>query len=412
MNTQQQEAALIGMDWGDAKHAFAVLKVGQTRPVLGSIPASAEALNEWLAELHTQCGGRPVALAIEHGRNAIMGVLATHPWLTVYPVNTATSSRFRLAFKSSGAKDDEPDAATILEILRVHRDKLKPLILDDPLTRELDAYNRARRGVVDECTRATNQLTSLLKGCYPQALVLVGEVLAAPMAMDFLTAFPSLAAVKKASPTRLRSFYCTHNVRSQERIEERVALVAKAQPATTDEAVLRPAAVEIKRLVALIRQHLEQIKLYDKLIAETFDKHPNADLFRKLPGAGKCLAPRLLVAIGDRHERYPNAASLQKYAGLAPVLERSGSKRWVHWRWAAPKFLRQSIIEWAGQTTKASKWASAYYHRKRAEGKSHNSVLRSLAFKWIRILWSCWKNNTPYDETRYLASLTNKAHAC
>jgi len=32
-------------------------------------------------------------------------------------------------------------------------------------------------------------------------------------------------------------------------------------------------------------------------------------------------------------------------------------------------------------------------------------IIRSLAFKWIRIMFTCWKTNTPYDESKYLKAL-------
>jgi hypothetical protein len=35
----------------------------------------------------------------------------------------------------------------------------------------------------------------------------------------------------------------------------------------------------------------------------------------------------------------------------------------------------------------------------------HQSPVRWLAFKWIRILFRCWKNRQPYDEARYLQQL-------
>ena len=38
------------------------------------------------------------------------------------------------------------------------------------------------------------------------------------------------------------------------------------------------------------------------------------------------------------------------YAGIAPVTESSGKKRWVHWRLRCPKFLRQTFVEWAAKT--------------------------------------------------------------
>jgi hypothetical protein len=50
-------------------------------------------------------------------------------------------------------------------------------------------------------------------------------------------------------------------------------------------------------------------------------------------------------------------------------------------------------------------WARRYYQEALARGKSHHVAVRALAFKWIRILFACWKNNTPYDENKYIAAL-------
>jgi transposase len=72
-------------------------------------------------------------------------------------------------------------------------------------------------------------------------------------------------------------------------------------------------------------------------------------LFSALPGAGPSLAPRLLVAFGEQRERFASAAAVQKYAGIAPVTERSGKKHWVHWRWQCPTFLRQTFVERAAR---------------------------------------------------------------
>jgi hypothetical protein len=38
----------------------------------------------------------------------------------------------------------------------------------------------------------------------------------------------------------------------------------------------------------------------------------------------------------------------------------------------------------------------------------HQAALRSLAFKWIRILYRCWIDWTPYDESRYLSALRKR----
>ena len=42
------------------------------------------------------------------------------------------------------------------------------------------------------------------------------------------------------------------------------------------------------------------------------------------------------------------------------------------------------------------------------KGKKHHAIIRALAFKWIRIIFRCWKENRPYDELRYLKGLQKK----
>lgn len=95
----------------------------------------------------------------------------------------------------------------------------------------------------------------------------------------------------------------------------------------------------------------------------------------------------------------------KKWAALPPVIEQSGQKKWTHWRYSCPKFLRQTFVEWAGQSVRYSFWAKAYYEQQVQKGKAHNTVIRALAFKWIKIAYRCWQTNTPYDETKYLNAL-------
>jgi transposase len=401
-------AALVALDWGDKTHAFACQTTGSNEKQIGQIEASAEALHGWLDKLQQTYGGRPVALAIEAGRNALFHALLEHPWLEIYPVHPTTSARFRTAFTPSGAKDDGPDAEMLLTILTLHRDQLTRLQLDGPTTRELAALVSARRSAVDHRTKNTNQLRSVLKSYFPQALELVGEDLGSALALDFLERWPELALAQKARPATLREFYAAHNVRSAERIEERIRRVASARALTSDRAWIEPALLQVAMLVALVRVQQEHVERFEQRIAAVFAAHPRAAFFRDLPGAGAALAPRLLVAFGDLLERYPDAAALQKYAGIAPVREKSGGRVWTHWRWNAPKFLRQSLVEWAGQTVVYCDWAKAFYRRHKRAGKEHHTILRSLAFKWIRILWRCWHDDTPYREQHYLDALKRR----
>lgn len=402
-----ETTAFVAMDWGDQEHALALrLRGGGVEQC--KLPATAEALHRWLEALGKRCGYQPVALAIEAGRSAVMHALVAYPWLIIYPIHPATSERYRTAFTPSGAKDDSPDALILLQIVEQHRDKLRPLQLDTPVTRELAALTEIRRGAIDRRTSFACELQSTLKTIFPQALELLGDDLWTPLALDFLQRWPELAKLQRAKPSTIHSFYTTHNSRRPAVIAARLDLIAQAQPLTSDRAVLDPALLQIALLIAVLRplqKHIEQI---EERIAVCFEAHPEAPLFAALPGAGPALAPRLLVAFGSDRSRYPSAASLQKYSGVAPVREKSGKQVWTHWRWNAPTFLRQTFVEWSGQTIPKCAWAKAYYLQQRRSGHRHQAILRSLAFKWLRILWRCWHDRVPYDEAHYLRRLSER----
>jgi transposase len=150
------------------------------------------------------------------------------------------------------------------------------------------------------------------------------------------------------------------------------------------------------------------VGIVEEQIAEAMKEHPDASLFTELPGAGPVLAARLLAAFGSDRGRYESAENLQRLSGVAPVLERSGKTSRVRWRMLAPQFLRQTFVEWARCTTRVSAWAAAYHEEQLEKGKGNWAIYRSLAYKWIRILWKCWQDRKPYNETEYLKALERR----
>lgn len=396
----------MGLDWGDQQHSFA-LQNRSGHYEEGTLEGAPESLHQWFKNLGERTAGRPVRVGVETSRGAVVHALLEYPWLEVYPVNPVTSARYRRAFTPSGAKDDLPDAKVLLELVRDHAQKLRPLREQDPQTLQLAGLVEARRRIVDRRTAVLNQLTSLLKSYYPQALSLVGN-LNTELAIAFLRRWPDVLRLKAAKPAALKAFYYQHQIRSDPLVQARLAAIAKAVALTTDEARVSVARLQLAQLLDELEVFRKHVARFDTHIKTLFASHPDASLFRDLPGAGPQLAPRLAVAFGTMRSVYPDPASLQKYAGLAPVREKSGAQLWTHWRWRAPAFLRQSFVEWAGQTVRYSDWAAVFYQRMLKKGKKHAAIIRALAFKWIRILWKCWQERTPYDEARYLRQLLHR----
>jgi hypothetical protein len=53
-------------------------------------------------------------------------------------------------------------------------------------------------------------------------------------------------------------------------------------------------------------------------------------------------------------------------------------------------------------------WARTSYQQPRAKGASQQAAVRALAFQWIRILFRCWPNRTPYEASVDLNTLPHR----
>jgi hypothetical protein len=282
---------------------------------------------------------------------------------------------------------------------------LRPLRIQDERTRTLAGLVEARRKAVDLRTMLTNQLKSTLRDYFPQVLPWIGDHLAAPMALDFLSKWPRLTDLKASKNSTIKSFYHRHNVRRPELTDERLDQIRAARLLTRDPAVIEVSVRQVRLIIDQLRVLQEHIADFEKAIAQTFAQHPEKNLFSQLPGAGPALAPRLAAMFGTLRDRFADAAAMQCFFGVAPVTQKSGARTWVHWRWNAPIFERQTLVEWAGHTVVCCPWAKAYYQQQKNKGVSHWAILRALAFKWLRVLWRCWQKSELYDEQQYLRKL-------
>jgi Transposase IS116/IS110/IS902 family len=175
-------------------------------------------------------------------------------------------------------------------------------------------------------------------------------------------------------------------------------------PATTDQAVIRSAVMVVHTLVEQIRGLAEAIRRFEQEIAGLTRSHVDFPIFASRPGAGPVHASRLLSALGTDRTRYACVEDVLTFAGMAPIIERSGKTIVTHVRWCCPTCLRQSFHEFAGQSIQYSRWAKAFYRQQRLRGKDHQAAVRSLAFKWTRMIFQLWKSRTPYHERTYLAA--------
>jgi len=410
MSREKEIVAWIGVDWADESHHVSEYKVETGSRASYVIPHKAESLQEWLNQLQNRYTGKRIAVVLEQARGGLIYALMRTDFIEIYPVNPQSLAKYRKALYPSGAKSDPPDAELLGDMVRQNVDRFRAWVPGDEQTRGLQLLTESRRKLVDDMTARTNQLTSVLKTYYPQALQWAGD-LTSEQACAFLEKWPTLMELQKNRPFRIREFYEKYGRPKREALNQIVGEIQKAQPLTSDSAVVMAGVMMVETLIAQIRALRMAIEKYDQQIERLFQQHPDRAVFESFPGAGKVLAPRLLAAFGADRDRFENAAQVQQFSGIAPVTERSGKMKWVHRRWACPKFVLQTFHEFADQARKFCTWSKLYYREQRALGKEHHATVRALAYKWIRIMFRCWKDGKAYDERLYTKSLAARGSA-
>ncbi len=400
-------AAFVGIDWADQQHAICLIDSNSQKPEYDTLDQEPQAIDLWVAQLQQRFPGQKFAVCLEQKRGPLMYALMKFDSLILVPVNPKQLARFREAFGPSGAKSDPTDALLLAELILKHSDRLRSWQPDDEATRKIRLLAEDRRNFVDQRTALTNSLKSSLKQYFPLALKIVDRIFS-NLACELLTYYPSLQQLQAASDDELRQFYRNHHCYRQAVIEKRLQSIRQAKPLTNDPAIIESSMLKVQALVKQIIVLNQAIQRYDDELAALMRVHQDAPIFESLPGAAAVMAPRLLAAMGSDRERFNHAVDIQQLSGIAPVTKQSGKSKVVHRRWACNRFLLQTFHEFAAHSIKQSAWAKACYDMLRANGRKHQAAIRELAFKWIRIIFRCWKNRTTYDELAYTASLIKR----
>ena len=151
-----------------------------------------------------------------------------------------------------------------------------------------------------------------------------------------------------------------------------------------------------------IKQLIEQIKFIEEHISEL--EVEIATLLKKLdtpietiPGIGPVLGAIIISEIGDI-SRFKNASKLVAFAGIDPTIKQSGeflgTKNKMSKR--GSPYLRRAI--WLAATVASfnDPVLSAYYNKKRNEGKHHFTAVGAVARKLLYIIHAVLRNNEPY----------------
>ena len=396
---EEKRTAFIGVDWADQLHAWhLVLEDGQHHS--GYFKQQPQAIDQWVAQIRNQFPGCQLAVIVEQSKGALVAALLKYEDIQIFPINPGQLAKYRESRNYGRCKDDPTDAMLLAEFLMHYPTQLQALAPDSASTRMLMMLTQQRRRLVERRNSLANEMTAVLKQYYPLVIDLEAAKPYAQFLCKLLVKWPTL---KRARTETIRNFFHQHNVRAK--VELRLTMIADAQPLTNDEVLVECLSLRARELAKSILALWETISDYDRRIEQALQQHQDREVFASLPGAAKLTQARLIAAMGTDRNRFEDCQSFQASTGIAPVTRQSGKSRIVTHRWACTTFLKQTFHEFAGQSIGFSQWARAFYRMQLSRGKKPNVAKRALAYKWQRIIFRCWKQNTPYDETKYLERL-------
>jgi len=390
----------VGIDWADeAHHVYITDDSGQR---LDSFPIDHNTAGMSKLQEHIYGFSRRldnVVFSLETDKGLIVSTLMDWGY-TVYPINPKAVDRYRDRYRASGVKSDEFDACVLANILRTDKKRFQPIPPDSELARELKVLTRDREKLVGDKTRLSNRLTSTLKAYYPAALELFCDV-AQPITLSFLAKYPTYQDAKRISFSQFKTFLANNRYPNLKRAKEIYQRLQQPHLEPED-MIARTKSMLMLAIVSQLQPLLQQIKAYEKEIKRLLDSHPDAHIFRSLPGAGDTLSARFIAEFGDNRDRYQKAVNAQAEAGSAPVTIQSGKMKHVKFRRACKKPFRATVHEFAFCSIKRCAWAREYYDQQVTAGKTHTQAIRSLSNKWMKIIFTLWKRHQTYDEEHHL----------
>ena len=389
----------VGDDWSEDHHDVCLMDQAGKRLASRRLPEGLTGIRQ-LHELIAEHAEEPsqVVIGIETDRGLWAGALAAAGY-QVFAVNPLAVARYRDRHHVSGGKSDASDAKLLADLVRTDRHNHRPIAGDSLDAEAIKVLARAHQSLIWARTRHTNAMRSALREYYPAAL-LAFEDLAHGDALGVLGRAPTpeqgahldLPAIQSALKRggRKRNIAArARQIRAALRSEQLAAPapVAAAFGATTRAAV--GIIVELNRQIAELEAEL----------ATHFEAHPDADIYRSLPGLGVILGARVLGEFGDDPNRYTSAKSRRNYAGTSPLTVASGKKRAVLARHVRNRRLYDAIDHWALCALTSSPGARAYYDHHRAAGDVHHQALRALGNRLVGILTAAYATTPPTANT-------------
>lgn len=334
--------------------------------------------------------------------NVLIGMEATgHYWLSLYSflnelgfdlrvINPIQSDSYRRMLIRK-AKTDAIDSFIIAQLIRQNLYQPSSMAEEDIFA--LRQLSRYRLSLVDNCSELKCRVIALLDQVFPEYSSLFSDSFGVT-SKELLLQCPTPEDILNISTEKLL-LLLRKSSRGRFGVDKAVELKQSASKSFGIKFAKDAFSFQIKQLIHQIKFIEDQIAELEKEI-EGLMTELNSPI-TTIPGIGPSLGAIILSEIGDIH-RFPEPSKIVAFAGLDATVKQSGdftgTKNSISKR--GSPFLRRAIWMAASIAVFNDPALSAYYHKKRAEGKHHGTVIGAVSRKLINIIFVVLRDNKPY----------------
>jgi transposase len=400
----------VGDDWAEDHHDVHLMDETGARLASRRLPEGLAGIGEFhqLLARHAEEPDQ-VVIGIETDRGLWVTALVAAGY-QVYAINPLAAARYRDRHHVSGAKSDAGDAKLLADLVRTDRHNHRRVAGDSADVEAVKVLARAHQNLIWIRNQHTNALRSALREYYPGALDAFDD-LHDRDTLAILGRAPTPIQAAGLSVSKIRSaLKAAGRQRNLDARAQEIQTALRTGQLTTPAAVTAAFAASTRAMVGIIAELNRQITDLETELATHFETHPDAGIYRSLPGLGVILGARVLGEFGDDPNRYTDAKCRKNYAGTSPLTVASGKKRAVLARHVRNRRLYDAIDQWAFCALNSSPGARAYYDQRRTAGDLHHQALRALGNRLVGILHGCLRHRTHYDEHKAWAHRQTNTH--
>lgn len=389
----------LGVDIGKNKHVASMLDDGG-KPVFKAFSFA-----------NTTDGGESLLSKLEkHDASAetlIVGLEATgHYWLSVYSflrdkgfklhvINPIQTDGWRKGVEIRKRKTDTIDSLLIADLVR-YGDFVETRLPDEAVL-SLKNLTRFRTYLVDSISDLKRKVICVLDQVFPEYQSVFSDVFGAT-SKEVLLQFGSPAELERLSADTLAKLLANF---SRKRLgADKADELSSAAKSSFGITFCRDS------FTFQLRMMIEQIKYIELQVKDTESEIKRIMVklvspIATIPGIGKTLGAVILGEIGDI-AKFDNPKKLVAFAGIDAIVKQSGEFEGTENRMSkrGSPYLRRALFQAALVASVGKKpdpVLSAFYQKKIAEGKHHNTAVGAVARKMCNIIYSVLTENRPYE---------------